>query len=331
MFALGGSTSWLCWIVGGVTVLNGLFNALVILTHPTFRTGELSVGDEPWARAKKAEEEVGAYLRARPDLIMKAVGVVGTAAAATAASQPGFGGIDSPISNPYAMVLANQQQQSGPGRGPEPSPAPAPGYYDSAGQLGPNGYGVVVSAIPQGASYSEASAVRHGYLPGLPVGGAAPAAPYRQGAIRVQTITQSVTSTVVEYAGPHPPPPHIMGGHAVGGNLYDAGGTLVGGNGGYFPGQNGPMFPTGQQQPQPQHAPLPGMPGFAYGGGGAGFGGAPFGQAQQQQHLPPPLPPPPVQSWQAQWPATQQPGIPPPGPGGAAGGGRNAYTDNPFT
>lgn len=218
-FAMGGSTSWLCWIVGGLTALNGLFNACVIVTHPAFRSGELSAGADPWAKSAKAEEAVGAYLKSRPDLVLKAVAAVRDVNNAAAGGSAGRGrgasaypgGADGGVANPYAMVVAGNSGDSGPGRGGA--------VVDGGGDYyGPQGYG-------GSASYAEQSATRHGYQYGGPVG--TPGAPgmggyHGGGAIRVQTVTQSVTSTVVEYHGTHPPPPHLH--QVMGGGYYGGGG-----------------------------------------------------------------------------------------------------------
>ena len=189
-FAMGGSTSWLCWVVGGLTVMNGLFNALVIATHPAFRAGgELSARDDPWARTRSGEEEIGAFLRSRPDLVLGALAAVrsadaeGAGARARGGSSSSFGGGAATVAsdNPYALALAAGEQPSGPGRGAgEPE------------EVFGGGYGF--SSLPPNPSYSEASVMRNAFG-GSAVGGGG------GGVIRVQTVTQSVTSTVVHFDG----------------------------------------------------------------------------------------------------------------------------------
>jgi hypothetical protein len=276
-FAMGGSTSWLCWIVGGLTALNGLFNACVIVTHPAFRSGELSARSDPWAKSAKAEEAVGAYLKSRPDLVLKAVAAVRDANAAAGGSPPGRGRGASAytgdgVANPYAMVVAGNSGDSGPGRGAVVDGGGAGDYYS------PQGYGGNVAS-----SYAaEQSAMRHGYAYNGPVG--APGAPgmgaggYHGGAIRVQTVTQSVTSTVVEYHGTHPPPPHLHpAAHIAAGGFYGGGG--------------GPGV-----SPGPQGFTMPG-PGGVFGAGpgmGAAYGAptTPVSPAAAAARTPPPAPPP---------------------------------------
>ena len=103
--ALGNAAGY---IAGGLTGINGFFNCIVILTHPSFRNGELSVMKDPWAGASTAEAATGAYLRSHPELMVK---VASTAlshpevtsmaiAAVTAPSAAGATGAEA--SNPWA-------------------------------------------------------------------------------------------------------------------------------------------------------------------------------------------------------------------------------------
>ena len=216
-FAMGGSTNWLCWIVGGATALNGLFNAAVMCTHPAFREGKVNASDDPWAGQKTAEAEVGAYLAARPDLVLKAVQVVrevngnapppqqpqqmnaGSPPHARSRGASNYNSDPNAIANPYAIVVANSNnsalsQPSGPGRPTD--------YYSAYG----GSSAAAMQQQQQQPSYTThtSSEVNKwggqfvGIPPSLPGGGP----PRGPATIRVQTtVTQHITSTVIDYSG----------------------------------------------------------------------------------------------------------------------------------
>lgn len=75
---------WIAFIVGGVTMLNGLFNGYLICVHPAFKTGELKAAGDPYGGYSGGEDEMLSYLKKRPDLANKAT----SAAVNLAASNP---------------------------------------------------------------------------------------------------------------------------------------------------------------------------------------------------------------------------------------------------
>jgi hypothetical protein len=83
--ALGTSSGFLPYIIGGVTALNGLWNLVVLFTHPGFRAEgfRAALQHDPSAGASTAESHIHSYLSRHPDLVAKAVGA--TAASAGAA------------------------------------------------------------------------------------------------------------------------------------------------------------------------------------------------------------------------------------------------------
>jgi len=80
-FAMG---NWLSYVVGALTVLNGLFNGYVICVHPAFKTGELSARGDPYGGYSGGEKEMLTYLQSKPELARQAQG----AAVSFAAQNP---------------------------------------------------------------------------------------------------------------------------------------------------------------------------------------------------------------------------------------------------
>ena len=72
------------WIVGGFTILNGLFNGYIICVHPAFKTGELSARGDPYGGYSGGEKEMLEFLKKNPELAAKA----GRSAAAFAQENP---------------------------------------------------------------------------------------------------------------------------------------------------------------------------------------------------------------------------------------------------
>ena len=81
-FAMGNT---LAYVVGSLTVLNGLFNGYVICVHPAFKTGELSAKGDPYGGYSGGEKEMLTYLQSKPELARQAQG----AAVSWAAANPG--------------------------------------------------------------------------------------------------------------------------------------------------------------------------------------------------------------------------------------------------
>ncbi len=81
-----GLAIWVGWLVGAVTIANGLFNAFVLKTHPAFKSGELSATANPYAQYSTAENQAAAYIKANPELARKA----GSGIANIAAQNPGL-------------------------------------------------------------------------------------------------------------------------------------------------------------------------------------------------------------------------------------------------
>ena len=75
---------WLPYIVGALTMVNGLFNGYVICVHPAFRSGELSAKGDPYGGYTGGEQEMLAYLKSNPELAKKA----GAAAVKVAQNNP---------------------------------------------------------------------------------------------------------------------------------------------------------------------------------------------------------------------------------------------------
>jgi len=76
--------NWLAWIVGSLTMLNGIFNGYIICVHPAFKTGELSAKGDPYGGYSGGEAEMLDFLKRNPQLAQKA----GQSAAAFAAENP---------------------------------------------------------------------------------------------------------------------------------------------------------------------------------------------------------------------------------------------------
>jgi len=70
-FAMG---NWLGYLVGSLTLLNGMFNGYVICVHPAFKSGELSAQGDPYGGYTGGEKEMLAYLQTKPELAAKAQG-----------------------------------------------------------------------------------------------------------------------------------------------------------------------------------------------------------------------------------------------------------------
>ena len=76
-----GLSVWVGWLVGAVTIANGLFNAFVLKTHPAFKSGQLSATANPYENYSTADAQAAAYIRANPELARKAgAGMMGIAA-----------------------------------------------------------------------------------------------------------------------------------------------------------------------------------------------------------------------------------------------------------
>jgi hypothetical protein len=60
------------WVVGALTVLNGLFNGYIICVHPAFKTGELSAKGDPYGGYSGGEKEMLDFLKKNPELAAKA-------------------------------------------------------------------------------------------------------------------------------------------------------------------------------------------------------------------------------------------------------------------
>ena len=74
----------LAWIVGSLTILNGLFNGYIICVHPAFQTGELSARGDPYGGYSGGEKEMLEFLKRNPEMAAKA----GRNAAAFARENP---------------------------------------------------------------------------------------------------------------------------------------------------------------------------------------------------------------------------------------------------
>eukprot|EP01029_Cantina_marsupialis_P030187 TRINITY_DN8049_c0_g1_i1.p1 TRINITY_DN8049_c0_g1~~TRINITY_DN8049_c0_g1_i1.p1 ORF type:complete len:189 (+),score=52.59 TRINITY_DN8049_c0_g1_i1:94-660(+) len=57
----------LAYIVAIATAVIALINCWVLYTHPSFKSGELSIGDNPF-HGTAGEDEIKAYLRAHPEI-----------------------------------------------------------------------------------------------------------------------------------------------------------------------------------------------------------------------------------------------------------------------
>lgn len=106
---------WPGYLVGSLTIANGLFNVFVICRHPAFQTGgSMSASDDPYAHYTGGEAEVADYVRKNPELARKAMkkGVAvardnpaatqRVAASAMAAERGGGGGGGGDDDNPFA-------------------------------------------------------------------------------------------------------------------------------------------------------------------------------------------------------------------------------------
>ena len=76
--------NWLGWVVGSLTMLNGLFNGYVICVHPAFKTGELTAMGDPYGGYTGGEAEMLEYLKKNPQLAASA----GSAAVSFARDNP---------------------------------------------------------------------------------------------------------------------------------------------------------------------------------------------------------------------------------------------------
>lgn len=74
----------LAYVIGSLTILNGLFNGYIICVHPAFKTGELSAKGDPYGGYSGGEAEMLDFLKRNPQLAQKA----GQGAASFAASNP---------------------------------------------------------------------------------------------------------------------------------------------------------------------------------------------------------------------------------------------------
>jgi hypothetical protein len=63
---------WMGYMVGAVTIANGLFNAYVMKMHPAFKSGQLSATSNPYENYSSAESQAAAYIKANPELAKKA-------------------------------------------------------------------------------------------------------------------------------------------------------------------------------------------------------------------------------------------------------------------
>ena len=78
---------WLTIIFGVLTLVNAVFNAVIICVHPAFKGGALSGSSNPYLAYTAGEEEVSAYLQAHPELAQRAAaGAVATGVAVHNAS-----------------------------------------------------------------------------------------------------------------------------------------------------------------------------------------------------------------------------------------------------
>lgn len=76
------------YILGIATIANALFNAYVVKTHPSFKSGELKRSGDPAASYTSGADEATAYIKAHPELEARATSaIVGGALAAARASK----------------------------------------------------------------------------------------------------------------------------------------------------------------------------------------------------------------------------------------------------
>lgn len=99
--------SWISWIVGGLTIANGLFNGYAMCVHPAFRKGgRLHAHADPFKGMSTGEREVAEYLKRNPDMAVR----VGATAANVARNNP---------------ELAQQAMRGAASSAAAPAPAPA--------------------------------------------------------------------------------------------------------------------------------------------------------------------------------------------------------------
>ena len=106
-------SNWLGYVVGSLTMVNGLFNGYVICVHPSFKSGELSATGDPFGGYTGGEGEMLAYLKKNPALAQKAGAAAVTFAkenpdvavqvATAAAAQPAAGAAP-PGGNPWGFA-----------------------------------------------------------------------------------------------------------------------------------------------------------------------------------------------------------------------------------
>lgn len=73
--------NWLGYLIGAITMLNGIFNGYVICIHPAFKSGELSAKGDPYGGYTGGEKEMLQYLQSKPELANKASSMAMQAAA----------------------------------------------------------------------------------------------------------------------------------------------------------------------------------------------------------------------------------------------------------
>jgi hypothetical protein len=76
------------YIIGIATIANALFNAYVVKTHPSFKSGVLKRTGDPAAGYTSGAEEATAYIKSHPELEARATSaIVGSALAVARASK----------------------------------------------------------------------------------------------------------------------------------------------------------------------------------------------------------------------------------------------------
>lgn len=85
--ALGNQSNYLMWSIGGFTVLNSILNAIIIFSHPSFKSGEISRDADPSQLSATAEHAVQSYILANPQMAAQVItGGIGAAVVTTSTS-----------------------------------------------------------------------------------------------------------------------------------------------------------------------------------------------------------------------------------------------------
>ena len=71
--ALGNQSNYLMWSIGGITVLNSIFNAVIIFWHPSFISGEIKRDADPSQISSTAEEAMKSYILANPQVATQVI------------------------------------------------------------------------------------------------------------------------------------------------------------------------------------------------------------------------------------------------------------------